>query len=182
MTKSRFLAIFMGVGLFAVGSALGACSDEDPKSSSTSSSSTSSSGSSGSTSSSSGSSGSSGSTSSSSGTSGSEAGAVINACTTFVDRSATGADRSLPWGQLTGFDIANKPERCMQIKVGQSVSYGPGDAGDFTAHPLNAKGGDTPNPFQSTITGGVVTFPKAGTFGYSCGLHGQMTGAIKVVP
>ncbi|MBF5066255.1 hypothetical protein G6O45_23770, partial [Salmonella enterica subsp. enterica serovar Istanbul] len=56
-------------------------------------------------------------------------------------------------------------------------------AGSFSSHPLLASDGDKPNPITSVDTAtGDVTFPKAGTFGYVCGNHPSMIGAIKVLP
>lgn len=97
---------------------------------------------------------------------------MVNDCKTFVDRSEASASRAVAWG----FPVATAPERCMTIKKGQDVTF----TGDFTAHPLNASGGGTPNPF-STADGGKVTFTAAGTFGFVCGIHPSMTGAIKVI-
>ena len=46
----------------------------------------------------------------------------------------------------------------------------------------SASGGDTPNPIKDAqAAAGVATFTKAGTFGFLCGNHPSMTGAIKVI-
>jgi plastocyanin len=101
--------------------------------------------------------------------------AVVNACKTFVDRSASTASRTITWD----FPVSTAPERCMTVKVGESVTF----MGDFGLHPLLAGGGDSPNPFSSVdTTTGKVTFPKAGLYGFMCGNHPSMIGAIMVVP
>ena len=91
----------------------------------------------------------------------------------FLNRTAASADRGLTWS----FSIASDPERCMEIAVGQQVFWN----GSLGAHPLDAQGGDTPNPI-SAHSNGLVTFTAPGTFGYECGLHPVMKGAIRVVP
>ncbi len=105
---------------------------------------------------------------------------AINGCTTFAD-DTTGAETDLVWD----FAIATDPNRCVKIKVGAKVKF----TGDFGKHPLTGTGGDSPNPISTitiedagTSTSVIVTFPKAGTFGYLCGNHQSMTGAIEVVP
>lgn len=91
----------------------------------------------------------------------------------YVDRTATSADREITWG----FSIQSDPERCMRVRVGQSVTF----IGSFGAHPLDPEGGDLPSPIAAH-TDGRVTFTTAGTFGYVCGFHPQMKGAVHVVP
>lgn len=86
-----------------------------------------------------------------------------------------------------GFELGANPKqytnRCVTVKAGSSVTF----AGSFEQHPLEAAGGDSPNPIPyTTVTpaGGklVVTMPNAGTFGFRCEFHpSQMYGAIKVV-
>ena len=101
-------------------------------------------------------------------------GAVVNACKTFVDKTAAGDARTLAWD----FPIAQAAERCTTVKVGQSVTF----SGSFTIHPLVGSGGDTPNPISGAqAAAGVATFTKAGTFGFLCSIHPGMTGAIKVI-
>ncbi|MFO0679612.1 MAG: hypothetical protein U0169_24000 [Polyangiaceae bacterium] len=93
----------------------------------------------------------------------------------FVDRSDATASRNLTWD----FDAGSIPERCMKIKVGQTVTW----TGNFTTHPLVGGGGDTPNPVDGAQTaGGMATFANAGTYGYFCDNHAFMKGAILVVP
>lgn len=91
----------------------------------------------------------------------------------FQDRTTSNDEgRSLGWD----FGITTAPERCMQVRVGQSVQWN----GDFDNHPLAGSGGDAPNPI-SLHQSGKVTFNQAGTFGYVCLAHSPMKGAIKVV-
>ena len=97
----------------------------------------------------------------------------VNACNTFVDLSAAAANRTLTWD----FAIAQAPERCAIVKKGQDVTF----KGDFAVHPLNASGGQTPNPISTVDATGKVTFTAAGTFGFQCGFHPSMTGAIRVI-
>ena len=99
---------------------------------------------------------------------------MVNGCKSFVDKSDAAASRTLTWD----FPIATAAERCTTVKVGQSVTF----SGTFTTHPLRASGGDTPNPITGAeAAAGVATFTKAGTFGFLCGTHPAMTGAIKVI-
>ena len=74
------------------------------------------------------------------------------------------------------FPLSNT-DRCWTIKKGQDVTWN----GDFTMHPLMVQGGDKPNPISAPDTAGKVTFPNKGTFGFVCGNHPQMTGAIQVI-
>jgi len=103
----------------------------------------------------------------------------VNACRTFIDRTGASASRTLTWS----FSISSDDLRCMQIKAGQSVTFsdGAGKAADFVSHPLAASGGDAPNPVTNVDKDtGVVKFEKAGTYGYACGNHPAMLGAILV--
>lgn len=102
---------------------------------------------------------------------------LINGCTTFVDRTAAGDSRTLPWDNPLG----SNPARCMQIRSGQSVTW----VGDFNPHPLGPHGGTVPSPIAGRSNGTEsyeVTFAAPGTFGYLCGDHPEMIGAIYVVP
>ena len=73
---------------------------------------------------------------------------------------------------------------CATVKVGASVTF----SGGFRQHPLQAAGGDSPNPIPYVADDQpddklVVVMPNAGTFGYECEFHPkQMFGAIRVVP
>jgi plastocyanin len=74
--------------------------------------------------------------------------------------------------------------RCATVKVGATVTF----TGSFLQHPLEAAGGDSPNPIPYVAKDQpddkiVVTMPNAGTFGYQCVFHpSMMFGAIRVVP
>jgi plastocyanin len=91
----------------------------------------------------------------------------------FLDRTAPGADRDITWTVSITFD----PERCMEVRVGQQVRWN----GSLGTHPLDPEGGDTPNPI-ARHQDGLVTFDAPGTFGYVCGNHPVMKGAIRVLP
>jgi hypothetical protein len=90
----------------------------------------------------------------------------------YLDRTAPSADRELTWD----FSIASDPERCLQVRAGQTVFFN----GVSDNHPLGGSGGDTPNPI-SLHNNGLVTFSAVGTFGFQCLNHSSMKGAIKVV-
>ncbi len=96
---------------------------------------------------------------------------TVNGCSSFIVATGPQDDRDIPWD----FPIATDPRRCLQVKVGQTVTW----TGNFTIHPLAPLGGDAPNPISAT---GTTTFPGAGTFGYTCTSHSSMRGAIRVVP
>lgn len=109
----------------------------------------------------------------------------LNGCTNYVDRTGVDAVRDITWDLTVG----SKAERCMKVKVGQTVSF----RGEFASHPLKDKGGNSPNLFSKAAElisnagapGQEYTpfeFKTAGTFGYVCGFHPSMTGAILVVP
>jgi len=91
----------------------------------------------------------------------------------YLDRTAPGADRQLNWD----FSISSDPERCLQVRVGQTVVW----SGDLSTHPLGGQGGDSPNPITTHLNGSV-TFTTAGTFGFVCLSHSSMKGAIQVLP
>ena len=96
----------------------------------------------------------------------------VNGCKTFDDRTLASASRTITWT----FPIA-AADRCIAIKVGQSVTW----SGDFAMYRVGASGGDSPNPIAGfdpmTPT---VTFPKAGTFGFESPDAPALVGAIKV--
>ena len=102
-----------------------------------------------------------------------------NDCTTFVDRTADGASRSIQWD----LGITGIPERCIKIKAGQVVTWVDGTtAADFSTHPLIIY---VPPPATGTAptvdeTTGKATFPTAGTFGFACGIHPIMRGVVVV--
>ena len=76
----------------------------------------------------------------------------------------------------------------MHIKKGQKVTFSTtedaaGAPAAFGTHPLLAQDGDSPNPITTAFDSstGEVTFAAAGTFGFTCGVHGAaMAGAILV--
>lgn len=90
----------------------------------------------------------------------------------YLDRTAPTADRELTWD----FSIASDPERCLQVRAGQTVFFN----GVSDNHPLGGSGGDTPNPI-SLHNDGLVTFTAVGVYGFQCLNHSSMKGAIKVV-
>jgi plastocyanin len=94
-------------------------------------------------------------------------------CPSYVDHTAAGASRTLSWV----LSLSSNPDRCMKIQVGQTVTW----SGSFSTHPLLNDGGDSPNPIAGHDATGNVTFTAAGTYGYICGVHATMTGAIQVV-
>jgi hypothetical protein len=96
--------------------------------------------------------------------------------TSYLDRTAAGADRDLDWDDAFAGDV----ERCLMIKVGQAVSW----TGDLSEHPLVPQGGTTPSPIVAIGNGFGVsyTFTTPGSFGYLCSTHPPMKGAIFVVP
>lgn len=97
---------------------------------------------------------------------------AVQGCEQFVKRTDPNADRQLSWG----FSISLDPERCMEVAVGQQVTW----VGSFGTHPLDAEEGDVPNPIAQHQDG-VATFNTPGTFGYVCGFHPVMKGAVRVV-
>jgi plastocyanin len=103
---------------------------------------------------------------------------VVNGCTVFEDHTAVGDARAIAFGGANGLKYVPS---CMEIKVGQTVTWN----GDFATHPLQAFNGDTPNPIVAPDAGATtdpIAFPTAGTFGFHCGVHANMVGAIKVIP
>jgi plastocyanin len=98
----------------------------------------------------------------------------LNGCSSYSDHTADGDARTIAWD----FSVTSDPAHCMMVKVGQTVHWN----GDQSIHPLGPKGGDAPNPTNTVDPTGHVSFPHAGTFGYTCLVHAPMIGAIKVVP
>ncbi len=104
-----------------------------------------------------------------------------NDCTTFADRTADGASRSIQWD----LGITGIPERCIKIKAGQIVTWVNGaTAADFNEHPLiiyvpPPAGGVAPTLDEAT---GKATFPNAGAYGFACGVHPTMRGVVLVEP
>lgn len=102
-----------------------------------------------------------------------------NGCTTFQDRTADGASRSIQWD----LGLPSLPERCIKVKAGQVVTWVDGTAAaDFNTHPLliyvpPPAMGTAPTVDEAT---GKATFPTAGLFGFACGIHPTMKGAVLV--
>jgi len=103
---------------------------------------------------------------------------LVSNCSSFTDRTADPAARQVTWD----FTIGTAEERCLRVRQGQSVTF----VGGFVTHPLGESGGTQPNPIQGPSSGMAttytVTFPDPGTFGYECGIHATMRGAVQVVP
>lgn len=84
----------------------------------------------------------------------------------------------------TGAEPQQYTNHCATVKAGTTITF----TGSFMNHPLEAAGGDTPNPIPTAETNQpddqvVVLLPDAGTFGYQCEFHPEMMfGAVRVVP
>jgi plastocyanin len=109
--------------------------------------------------------------------------------------SASGGNCTGP--QNTQIDIAfpttaapaQYVNNCVKVKIGTDIDF----AGDFTMHPLEPNGGDTPTPIPTQTTNPpngtsgmpelVIKMTTAGTYGFQCRSHpSSMFGAIQVVP
>lgn len=113
---------------------------------------------------------------------------AMNGCAaeTYVDRTATEAERVIGFGGERGSGGFAFAPRCMVIAAGQQVTW----VGAFASHPLNpgvpgdARGGSPGNPIAVTASGtsASVVFPRAGVFPFVCGMHAflGMTGVIVV--
>ena len=98
----------------------------------------------------------------------------VNGCKAFDDRTATGATRTITWG----FPLS-AADRCIDIKVGQSVTW----SGNFTQYRVAPSGGDKPNPIAAFDPDApTVKFPTAGTFGFESPDAPALVGAIRVNP
>lgn len=108
---------------------------------------------------------------------GSEPAPTVNGCVIFVDGTHPLAERVIPWDFSLGF----APGRCLSISVGQSVTW----SGPLGTHPLQAAGGTTPSPiladYPPDATSHSIAFPVPGLYGYVCGNHSTMQGAIRVL-
>jgi plastocyanin len=95
----------------------------------------------------------------------------VNGCTTFTaGTTVTGPSTDTP---------AQYMPNCIQIAAGGTVTFN----SNFTAHPLQASGGATPTPIQTTSSGTTVmfTFPNPGVYGFHCEAHPAiMFGAVEV--
>jgi plastocyanin len=79
--------------------------------------------------------------------------------------------------------------RCMRVRVNQSVTWRMQGGNTFANHPLVQKGGSPGNPIPSTPvnvgTAYSVTFTQQGLFGFGCATHTTIqneSGAVYVVP
>jgi len=100
--------------------------------------------------------------------------APVNGCKTFDDRTAPGASRTITWG----FPLS-AADRCIAIKVGQSVTW----SGNFQTYRVGPSGGDKPNPIAGfDPTAPTVKFAVAGTFGFESPDAPALVGAILVSP
>lgn len=106
-------------------------------------------------------------------------------CSAFTDLTAPAAKR-----EVTFKDFEYTP-KCIEIKLGQSVTFVGALASDtFTHHPLKQSCGPAPDVFlrvNTPDTRVTVTPTVVGVYGYYCLDHGNkvgqvMAGAIKVVP
>jgi plastocyanin len=108
---------------------------------------------------------------------------ALNGCTTYKDMTKEGA-YSVVWNE----SIASSDMRCIKIFAENNVSY----TGNLTTHPMKAAGGDAPNPFDKAIDNisnpgseqeaTAIEFSKPGVYGFVCGVHPTMTGAVLVLP
>ena len=100
---------------------------------------------------------------------------IVNGCAVFVDWTADDARRTVHWD----YGIESDPERCIKIRVGQTVIFD----GEHDIHPMDAAGGDEPNPFAGAYATeeDTFTFTQAGVFGFRCVPHPEMRGAVWVV-
>lgn len=113
-----------------------------------------------------------GGTSTDSGSSAADAG-PINACTSFEDRSAAAASRTIAWA----FPLPTP--RCLTILIGQSVTF----QGSFTQYRVAAsRTGDQPNPIAGFDPDApTVVFPRAGVYGFESPDAPALQGAVQVV-
>ena len=93
-------------------------------------------------------------------------------CTTWTDRSATNANRTIT------FDSTGYSPKCLQIGIGQTVTF----SGTFLFHPLQQTcGADLGMSYAGPSSTKSFTFQSFGTWGYQCATHPAFEqGAIKV--
>ncbi len=103
---------------------------------------------------------------------------VVNGCKDYFDATGDTDTREIVWD----LSVSSTEAHCMAVKAGQTVTF----KGDFGSHPLVASGGDSPNAFSSFDSAtGKITFTEADKdklYGYVCGNHPSMMGAIYIVP
>jgi plastocyanin len=101
---------------------------------------------------------------------------IVNGCFSFVDETDVNALRTIDWSVT----VASNPARCQRILPGQTVTW----RGSLDSHPIQPSGGTHPTPITGDTPSGAtsyqVTFPDIGVYGYECGLHAGMRGAIEV--
>lgn len=94
------------------------------------------------------------------------------------DHTQNGVDISFP-NDATPAQYINS---CSRVKVGQHVGF----YGDFSLHPLEPSGGDSPSFVPALTNSGPsleVNPTTAGVFGFQCRKHpAMMYGAVEVVP
>jgi hypothetical protein len=97
---------------------------------------------------------------------------VVNGCFAYEDRTDPTALRTLSWDD----GISERPERCLAIARGQSVTW----VGNLEDHPFDI------SPFVSGVSSPAgdaftATFTSEGAFSFVCLPHSEMNGAIWVV-
>ena len=97
---------------------------------------------------------------------------VVNGCLVYQDRTDPAASRTLSWD----IEIGERPERCLAIALGQSVTW----VGKLADHPFDISPvvSGVLSPAGDTFT---ATFTAEGAFGFVCLPHSEMNGAIWVV-
>ena len=99
----------------------------------------------------------------------------VNGCETYEDLTAEESDRTIVWIRSVG-------RKCLQIRKGQKLTWDPQET--FEAHPLRALGGTSDSPIAEQKAGTqkyAPAFDRVGTFGFICGFHFDMTGAVRVI-
>lgn len=99
-------------------------------------------------------------------------GGFPSGCTTWDDRTATSASRTVT------FDATGYAPKCMRVQTFQTVTF----SGNFTIHPLVQDCGPSDRSLTTTFgTTKTATFPSFGEYGYHCANHPAFErGAIKV--
>lgn len=95
-----------------------------------------------------------------------------NGCTTYVDRTASNASRTITFDSINGY----VPD-CIRVSSGQSVTF----SGFFGTHPLRQTCGPNLNMFRNSGTSHAFTMSGFNTWGYECANHPIFeNGAIRV--
>lgn len=113
--------------------------------------------------------------------------ATADAATTKPVRCTDAELEAADFTKFPGVDISffgaspgQYTNHCAKTKVGDTVTF----ASDFTMHPLEPSGGDSPSFIPATSTGSSVSVVPTtpGVYGFQCSAHpGIMFGAVKVV-